>query len=145
MSEVIYEKKYPTVIEELEEIQKEHKPDEQDDLKPFDEFMRDIATSTTKILLPGRVRGVKQFISKAIDLSVLYEVDIEITKHDSFVTADLSFDSAGCMGFLISLVSMADDICFFAGIRGREITMSLDYYTHAEVRNGRVVVPTDWD
>lgn len=145
MSEVIYEKKYPTAIEELEKIRKEHKTDEQDDIKPFDEFMRDIAVSTTRILLPRRIKGARQFIAKAIKLSELYELDIEITKHDDSVSVDLSFDSAGCMGFLKSLVSTADDISFFAGIRGREITMSLDYYTHAVERNGRVVVPTDWD
>lgn len=36
---------------------------------------------------------------------------------------------------------MADEFAFFKNIYGWDITVSLDFYTHAVVRNGRVVAP----
>ena len=36
---------------------------------------------------------------------------------------------------------MADEFAFFKDIYGWDITVSLDFYTHAVVWNGRVVVP----
>lgn len=36
---------------------------------------------------------------------------------------------------------MADDYHFFTGIRGRELTISLDYYTQIVCRHGKILVP----
>lgn len=36
---------------------------------------------------------------------------------------------------------MADEFALFKDIYGWDITVSLDFYTHAVVRNGRVVAP----
>ena len=36
---------------------------------------------------------------------------------------------------------MADQFSFFKDINGRDITISMDFFTHAVVRNGRIVNP----
>lgn len=71
--------------------------------------------------MPDRIKGEKSYIAKAIEVSELYEVDTKIMTHNSFVSVEFSFDSTGCMGFLKALVSMADDIAFFTGMRNPQI------------------------
>jgi len=39
------------------------------------------------------------------------------------------------------VLGMADEFAFFKDIHIWNITVSLDFYTHAAVRNGRVVAP----
>lgn len=45
------------------------------------------------------------------------------------------------MKYLLEVIREADDISFFANIKGYEIVMCLDFYTHATYRNGRMMRP----
>lgn len=64
-------------------------------------------------------------------------------ENDSHIAVDYSFDCAGDMFFLIPLFRLADSISFFTGINGFEITISLDYYTHAVYDKNRLLHPQD--
>ena len=134
---VIYEKHYPhpTLEEEMEELQEYQKELEKDpDYKPkpvktFGEFYKEMIENRTLI------------IKLAIETSELYELDTRIARMDSHIEVNYSFDSTGDMAYLIPVFRQADSISFFTGIHGFDITISLDYYTHAEFNKGRLVHP----
>lgn len=141
---VIYQKTYPDIdLDELEALAgAEYLFGDNDDSAPsFDEFMKRVYQDTVYWLLPERVKTAKEFINRAIELSEMYEIDAEIIEHDTNITVDYFFDGCACMGFLKELIQYADDIAFFINSRGREIQLSMEYYTHAIIRNGRRVSP----
>lgn len=148
---VISEKHYPhpTFEEEMREIEKYQKelkkdPDyKPEPIKPFEEFYKDIVENRTLIIMPERIKQAEDFIRLAIITSEEYELDTIIRKNDSHISVDYSFDSAGEMMFLLPILREADNISFFTGIRGYEITMSIDFYTHAEYLHGRLLHPID--
>ena len=47
------------------------------------------------------------------------------------------------MFFLIPIFRLADSVSFFTGINGFELTISLDYYTHAVYDKNRLLHPQD--
>ncbi|CAK7023903.1 MAG: hypothetical protein EUB_02251 [Eubacterium sp.] len=91
--------------------------------------------------LPEREPITKKFIDTVIDISESYQMDAEIRQGGGMITAMFFFDSGAAMGFLKSAIRYADDIAFITNIRGHEIAMCLDFYTHAAYRNGRRVRP----
>lgn len=149
---VIYEKHYPhpSFEEEMKELEEYKKEVEgSPDYKPepvmtFDEFYKKMVNDRTLILIPERMKGSEEFIKLAIETSELYELDTRITRKDSHIAVNYSFDCAGDMDFLIPVFRMADSISFFTGIYGFEITISLDYYTHAEFSKGRLLHPQEF-
>lgn len=146
---VIYEKHYPhpTLEEEMEELQEYQKELEKDpDYKPkpvktFGEFYKEMIENRTLIILPEKMEKAEDFIKLAIETSELYELDTRIARMDSHIEVNYSFDSTGDMAYLIPVFRQADSISFFTGIHGFDITISLDYYTHAEFNKGRLVHP----
>ncbi len=148
---VIYEKHYPhpTIEEEMKELEEYQKvietsPDcKFEPIKPFNEFFKDIIENRTLILLPERMKGAEAFIQLAIETSEFYEFDTRINREDSHIAVSYSFDSGGDMAYLIPVIRLADSISFFTGIHGFEITISLDYYTHAVYDKGRLCHPKD--
>lgn len=148
---VIYEKHYPhpTLEEELKELEELQRELEKDpDYKPvpiktFEEFYKDMMNNRTMILIPEKMEKAGEFIKLAIEVSEMYELDTKITERDSYIKVDYSFDSAGDMAFLIPVFRRADSISFFTGINGFDITISLDYYTHAVYHKDRLVHPID--
>lgn len=152
MSEIIYEKHYPhkSFEEEMKEMEeycsKMGKDESVVDLQPsFEEFYKDMIENRTLILLPEKANRAQDFIDLAIKTGKFYELDTIIRKADSHITASYSFDSGGDMMILLPILREADNIAFFAGIRGYEITMSIDFYTHAVFHHGRLVYPADID
>lgn len=149
---IIYEKHYPhpTFEEEMKKLEKYQKELESSpDYKPqpkksFDEFYKEIIENRTLILLPERMKGAVEFIKLAIKTSELYELDTKITREDSFISVRYSFDCGGDMDFLIPVFRQADNISFFTGIYGFELTICLDYYTHAVYSKGRLCQPMDF-
>lgn len=149
---VIYEKHYPhpTFEEEMKELAEYQKEMESDpDYKPepemtFDEFYKKMMSDRTLILLPERMQGSETFIKLAIEASELYELDTRITRKDDSIEVTYSFDCGGDMAFLIPVFRMADSISFFTGIYGFEITISLDYYTHAVYLREKLIHPQDF-
>lgn len=148
---VIYEKHYshPTLEEELKELEEYRRELEKDpDYKPepiktFEEFYQDMMDNRTIIPIPEKIEKADEFIKLAIEASELYELDTKISEKDSCIEVNYSFDCAGDMVFLLSVFRKADSISFFTGICGFDITISLDYYTHAVYNKGRLVHPID--
>lgn len=146
---VVYEKHYPhpTFEEEMKELEEYKKEMENSpDYKPepeitFDEFYKKMMNDRTLLLLPERMKGSEEFIKLAIETSELYELDTKITRKDSHIAVDYSFDSTGDMALLVPVFRQADSISFFTGVHGFDITISLNYYTHAVCHKGRLVHP----
>ena len=88
--------------------------------------------------------GAGEFIKLAIKTSELYELDTKIRREDSFISVRYSFDCGGDMDFLIPVFRQADIISFFTGIYGFELTICLDYYTHAVFNKGKIHHPKDF-
>lgn len=148
---VIYEKHYqhPTLEEEMKELGEYQKELEKGpDCKPepaktFNEFYQEMMENRTLILLPEKMEKVNKFIKLAIEASEINELDTKISEKDSHIEVNYYFDSAGDMAFLIPVFWLADSVSFFTGIYGFDITISLDYYTHAVFNKGRLLHPYD--
>lgn len=142
---VIYEKTYPQEdIDELHAAMSEEDAaqDESENKRmTFDEILDEIYDGVEYEPLPEREKSAELFVKTAINISETYELDVKIVKHYSHISVDFCFNSSGCMGFLKHIIRFADDISFFANIKGYEIVMSIDHYTHAETRHGRRVHP----
>lgn len=142
-SKVIYEKIFPPMeIPSMEEIEETNAtPDEETERLTFEEIMQKIYKDMVYVVIPGRAEKAESFIRKAISVSELYEMDIKIEQHFSHISVSYHFDCGGAMKHLIDIISEADEIAFFRPKEGRDIIMSLDFYTHAEYRNGRRIEP----
>lgn len=146
---VIYEKHYPhpTLEEKMREIEKHQKELEKDPdyrpepIKPFEEFYREMVENRVLVFLPDRIVKAEAFIRLAIEVAELYEFDTTIRRKDSHIEVNYSFDCGKELDYLIPILGQADSISFFTGLHGYEITVSLDFYTHAEYDKGRLLHP----
>lgn len=140
MGEIIYKKQF--CKEPIEEIEPEMTNFTDSSHAPsFEEIMKEIYSGVSYLALPQREKQAKAFIKAAIDLSNAYEVDIEIKEHFSHISVNYFFNCSAAMGFLKKIIQMADDITFFDHIKDYDIILSLDYYTKAVFRNGRLIQP----
>lgn len=141
--EIIYEKKYPRIdpMEEMKQIELEMADEPKEATPSFDEIMAKIQADTTYVLMPERIKASEKFIQTAIEVSELYELDTKIERHIDRIIVNYSFDSCGGMREINRVFGMADEFAFFKDIYGWDITVSLGFFTHAVVRNGRVVAP----
>ena len=144
MGKVIYEKKFPKqdCLGETEQncVDVEHCafPDKPVTAASILEWK---ARNTVYILIPGRQKAVRQFISTAIRLSEENQIDIKIVRNFECVTVSLMFEARPGMGYLKEVIRYADNINFFANVNGYEIIISLDCYTHAVCRHGIQLYP----
>ena len=142
-SEIIYEKKYPHIFPSAElkcaKATVSGKP--QLTIPPFSELLKRATEETAYILIPKRTNAGEKFIQIAIEVSELYQLDTIIERHDSHISVTYSFNCCGGMREIKHVLSMADDFAFFTGIHGRDITVCLDYFTHAVVCKGKIVAP----
>ena len=140
--EIIYEKHYPRdpIFEEMEERIGNFDMHSEGVQSPI-EMMEELERKTMYIPIPGREKKKKRFIQNAIQVAGLYQMDIEIVQFKGHVSATLSFDCGAAMMEFKRIMAMGDDYSFFTNIRGYDITMSVDYYTHYVIRNGRVMEP----
>ena len=141
--EIIYEKKYPRIdpMEEMKQIEMEMADEPEEPTPSFDEIMQKIQENTTYVLMPERIKASEDFIRAAIEVSELYELDTKIERHFDHISVDYSFNCCGGLRDINKFIGMADQSSFFKDILGWDITISLDFFTHAVVRNGRVVAP----
>ena len=143
--EVIYEKTYPRedVAELHAALSEEVNAQDRDETErmTFDEIIEEIYEGVEYEPLPERAKSAEIFVELAKRISEIYELDVKIVKHYSHISVDFCFNSSGCMGFLKHIMRFADDIAFFANIKGYDIVMSIDHYTHAETRHGRRIHP----
>ena len=138
--EIIYEKKYPRIdpMEEMKQIELEMADEPEEPTPSFEEIMQ---KNTTYVLMPERIKASEDFIRAAIEVSELYELDTKIERHFDHISVDYSFNCCGGLRDINRVIGMADQSSFFKDIFGWDITISLDFFTHAVVRNGRVVAP----
>lgn len=147
MAKVIYEQRYPKddLSISLNTLGLDSVQDCVSSFNPkylsFDDMMDELHSTTVYVALPERKSNVQQFIQTAIDVSSSYEIDIRIEDHISHLTVFYYFNCSGCMGFLKRILTYADDIAFFSNVRGYEIVMAIDYYTHAVYRGGHKINP----
>ena len=141
--EIIYEKKYPRIdpMVELKNSTQERVDDPKEPIPTFEEIMKKIQTNTTYVLMPERIKGSEEFIQTAIEISKLYELDTRIERRFDHISVIYSFDCCGGLRYINQVFKMADQFSFFTDIHDRDITISFDYFTHASVRNGRIVSP----
>ncbi len=133
MKKLIYSKKYP----ESEEL----KVPPEVLLGAFAEAAERLCDELVYILLPCRMAFKEKYIEYAKEFAEKYEYDIEIYEARGGVELNLSFDHQFTFGEFNNLIGMSDDISISSGIKGREFTVSLTYYTHAIYRDGKKLLP----
>ena len=114
---VIYEKHYPhpTFEEEMKELEEYKKEVESSpNYKPepvmtFDEFYKKMVSDRTLILIPERMKGSEEFVKLAIETSELYELDTKITRKDSHIAVNYSFDCPEAMDFLMVQIKILNE------------------------------------
>ena len=124
---VIYKKTYPP--KPLSEL-----VSAQSDLSPAPK-------AVTATPIPHRKENCQHFIRTAIDVSEQFELDLTVVCHDFCIEVVFSFDCAVNMRCLKPLFEFADDFSFFTDIYDRDITVSLQYYTHEVRTNGEITAP----
>lgn len=128
MEEVIYFKKYPSGKRQYEALMwGEPNPSE----KRSDEFYRELAEGTGYVEIPGRAEKSQEFIDLAINISKSHRYDIVVRRLRHLVAVDLSFDAPAALSKLTGLIGMADEMSLFTKINDRDVTLALDFYTHA--------------
>ena len=128
MGRIIYEKRYPQ--ENLEDLIAAETGDEQAAAKSFDEIVREVYGNRVCVPIPERAKAARAFVLTARRVAELYELDVTITEHTDHVSAEYYFNSSGGLRYLREVVKHADDISFFTNVRGYDIVMCLDFYTH---------------
>ena len=128
MGRIIYEKRYPR--ENWEALIAAETGDEQAAAKSFDEIVREVYGNRVCVPIPERAKAASAFVLTARRVSELYELDVTITGHTDHVSAEYYFNSSGGLRYLREVVKHADDISFFTNVRGYDIVMCLDFYTH---------------
>ena len=128
-------------MDEMKQIELEMADEPEEPTPSFEEIMQKIQANTTYVLMPERIKASADFIQAAIEVSELYELDTKIERHFDHISVDYSFNCCGGLRDINRVIGMADQSSFFKDIFGWDITISLDFFTHAVVRNGRVVAP----
>ena len=141
--EIVYEKKYPRIdpMEDMKQIELEMADEPKEPTPSFEEIMQKIQESTAYVLMHERIKASEDFIRAAIVVSEMHELDTKIERHLDHISVDYSFNCCGGLRDIKRVIGMADQPSFFKEIFGRNITISLDFFTHAVVRNGSVVAP----
>ena len=139
MGRIIYEKRYPR--ENWEDLIAAETGDEQAAAKSFDEIVREVYGNRVCVPIPERAKAASAFVLTARRVSELYKLDVTITEYTDHISAEYYFNSSGGLRCLREVVKYADDISFFSNVRGYDIVMCLDFYTHTVFRNKRQVHP----
>lgn len=158
MPNIIYSKKYPKETEDdldaliaeslirLSDKELDGLLEPEQEANPqrmtYEEIMAEIHKDVTYEDLPGREEKSREFIQRAIEVSIDWEFDIEIRKYLESVIVDLSFDGSRPLGNDVKeLIDMADDLEIFLDAGDRDVTLNLQYYTKAVYRRGRRMHP----
>ena len=138
---VIYEKQYPNVDPSIG-FDKEKIPDKiKKRTPPLHELVKNIRANTTYIIIPERIKASEKFIQYAIKISEIYRLDTKIKRHLNRINVTYSFDNCAGLRYINKIFGMVDQFAFFKNCFGRDITISLDFYTHATLLNGKVIAP----
>ena len=137
--EVLYKKEY--AHDEVDECVRPAKSTTDEDRRNARDFIDRLFDSITTEPLPQREERVTYFVRAAIELSARCSLDIEIRKYENHISVDFSFDKGCVIRGQNRLFQMADEITIMPGLNGRDVVLTLDYFTHAIYRNGRQISP----
>ncbi len=142
-SQIIYRTKYPrrSPLQMMKMSQQKASNVETHPSLTFDELINRISANVTFTPLPERVETSKEFIRLAIEVSEIYEIDVKIERGADRITVEYYLNSGGGWREINRVFGMADEIAFFKDTDGFDITVVLDYFTHATVRRGKVINP----
>lgn len=140
MAEIIYEREYShkTSAEKAENHAKELPEIPH---PSFEEFYQNMMSRRCLILLPERIQSAERFIKTAVEVGEIYGMDTKIERMDSHISVTYQFDCGGEMDHLISIFRLADTVSFFMDTGGFDITLVLDYYTHAVYQGEKLLRP----
>lgn len=134
--EIICERKYPPIILTKAPIDSGTAGKTKPIVPAFDKILNQVY-----IPIPERIKASAAFIQIAIKLSEQYELDTTIERHDTHITVRYSFDCCGGIRGIAQILGMVDEFAFFKDLYGKDITVSMDYYTHIIARGNTVVAP----
>ena len=137
--EVLYKKEY--AHDEANECVSPAKPMTDEDRHNARKFIDRLFDSITTEPLPQREERVICFVRAAIELSVQCSLDVEIRKYETHISVDFSFDNGCIIKGQNRLFQMADEITMMSGLHGRDVVLTLDYFTHVIYRDGRQIYP----
>ena len=137
--EILYKKEY--THDEVNECVHPAKSTTDEDRSNARDFIDRLFDSITTEPLPQREEHVVYFVQAAIELSVQCGLDIEIRKYETHISVDFSFDKGCVIRGRNRLFQMADEITIMSGLNGRDVVLTLDYFTHAIYRDGRRIFP----
>ena len=142
MSDMLFKKVYPRIKPDESATETDSQLIESAmDALSAQGFFAKLEESITLAPLPGREENAKQFIEAAMEISAFYELDIEIKRSFGCISVDLAFDTSSGLKGLNRFFGMADEFSFFTGIKGRDLIITMRYYTHAVYLNGRQLTP----
>ena len=141
-SQIIYRKEYPrlTPMQALKMSEQKNSNRKTLPTLTFDELINRISANVSFTPLPERKESSKEFIRLAIEVSEIYEIDVKIERGADRITVEYYLNGGGWRE-INRVFGMADEIAFFKDTDGFDITVVLDYFTHATVRRGKVIHP----
>lgn len=132
---IIYSKRFPQM--DPEQLCREAAEDAGDGTAPppFEEFLREVRENSVYVPRPDKLQNRQRFIDLAKQLSLDYEIDMDIKEHDHFISVNLHLYCGAytgtCKDMLSGLLDLCDRICFFKlKTEPCDFTLSLDYMTH---------------
>ena len=134
---IIYEKHYPKANAAENEIESTSRAEP----LSFEQIMGKICKDVVYIPLPEKQAAAKEFLKSAIALSNRYEIDIKVCRYFEHIEVKYFFDYAMNIRFLKDIIAQSDDISLFKDDEGFNLSIALDYYTHAVYRKDRRVIP----
>lgn len=151
---VLYSKRFPKespldLEKEIEQLNNEKKFD--DGLKEGESIIDFLEKNRTTVPNEERIKEKVLFIKAAIDLSQIYEIDMDIVEYDTRIVSNMYLQSSLYTGTIKKLISalmvMADEFDIFPPKEGEDYTVQLllTYHTHDIFLNGRKVTDLDWD
>lgn len=141
--EVIYEKTFPSPLEEFKKVEARVKEEDEDSGEhiTFDELIERIYGGIEYIDIPQKAKVADGFVKFAIKLAEEYEIDTLIKRYYSHISVNYYFDSMASLTILRKIMFAADNITLHTKVKGHDVELTLDFYTKAECRNGRQIHP----
>ena len=141
MSKIIYKHEYSHIdTDEIEEDMKKSGSGKDQQLS-YEEWEKKYLSNRQLLLDKTRILGKQDFISAAIKLSELYELDILILECKSHISVELTIDQCVSMKLFKPLFVLADELTVINSENDGLITIYLDYYTHIVISNSTVISP----
>ena len=111
----------------------------------YEQFCKLYEENSEYVIIPQKAKRRQRFIDIAMELSSVYEIDMDIVVYPYYVQVEIYANDATYTRHLKSLYAelavMSDCITHFTSLKGKEFdfTIILDYHTHTHYLSGREV------